>query len=200
MPLRLEVFAVEARAPSGAATVVTDAAALEEARLAAYEQGYAAGWDDAAGAAAKDDQKLAADLGRHLQTLGFTYHEARAHVLCALEPLLEAVVARILPAVAREAIGAVVAETLRPLAAQAALVPVRLAVHPAARPGVERALATEAALPLTLVEDAALSPAEARLTLGEAERHIDLDGAVAAIALAVADFFALAQPQEPPHG
>ncbi|QYK41563.1 MAG: flagellar biosynthesis protein [Paracoccaceae bacterium] len=189
MALRLEVFQTDA--PAATATVVTDTSALEEARLAAYEQGYAAGWDDAAAAAEDDRQKMSADLGRHLQTLGFTYHEAREHVLRALEPLLTEMTGRILPAIARAALGAVVVETLRPLAAQMALVPVRIALNPAARAGVEGVLATETALSLTIIEDPALPEAEARLTIGEAERHVSLDAATASIAAAVADFFAL---------
>lgn len=198
MALRLEVFRTELLATSG--TVVTDTGALEEARLAAYEQGYAAGWDDAAAAARVDRDRLAADLGRHLQTLSFTYHEARAHVLRAVEPLLAEMTARILPAMAREALARVVIETLRPIAAQMALVPVQLRLHPSARAGVAQILATEATLPLTLIEDASLGEAEAHLSIGEAERHIALDAAAAAIATAVQDFFALALPEETTHG
>lgn len=83
-PLRLEVF--ETAAKQGAETVITDLSALEEARLASYEQGFSAGWEDALAAQADDRKQLAADLAHTLQSLSFTYHEARAHILRGLEP------------------------------------------------------------------------------------------------------------------
>jgi flagellar biosynthesis/type III secretory pathway protein FliH len=201
MRVRLEVFQAEAPAAAVASgTVVTDLSALEEARLAAYEQGYAAGWDDAAAAAESDRSKMGADLSQHLQTLGFTYHEARAHVLRAIEPLLSQMTRTVLPAMARDALGPVILEVLRPLAAQMALVPVELALHPEARPAVEQALLMEASLPLAIVEDATLGTAEARLRLGETERHIALEEATAAIAAAVTDFFHLTLAEESRNG
>lgn len=200
MRVRLEVFRPETAAAAAAATVVTDIGAMEEARLAAYEQGYAAGWEDAAAAAAADSGTLGAELGQHLQTLGFTYHEARAHVLRAIEPLLTEMTGRVLPAMARDALAQVVVETLRPLAAQMATVPVVLTLHPDARPAVELLLLTEAALPLTILEDPGLSTAEARLRLDDTERHIDLAGATEAIAVAVREFFQLTLTEDPAHG
>lgn len=202
MRLRLEVFPAETPASLApeTATVVTDLSAMEEARLAAYEQGYAAGWDDAAAAAETDRSKLGADLSQHLQSLGFTYHEARAHVLRAIEPLLAQMTRTILPAMARDALVPVILEVLRPLAAQMALVPVELALHPASRPAVEQALLMEASLPLAIVEDATLGPAEARLRLGETERRIALDEAVAAIGAAVTDFFHLSTSEDHRNG
>ncbi|MFN3971554.1 MAG: flagellar biosynthesis protein [Gemmobacter sp.] len=198
MRIRLETF--QDTAPTSQATVVTDTAAMEEARLAAYEQGYAAGWDDAAAAAEGDRSKLGADLGQHLQTLGFTYHEARAHVLAALEPLLLQMTRTILPAMAAEALGPRIVETLRPLAAQMALVPVELTLHPDARPAVEQFLLMESALPVTIVEDAGLGLSEAHLRLAQSERRIALDEAAAAIAAAVHDFLHLSLTKDDAHG
>jgi flagellar biosynthesis/type III secretory pathway protein FliH len=202
MRVRLEVFQTEtpAAAVPGAGTVVTDLSAMEEARLAAYEQGYAAGWDDAAAAAESDRSKLGAELSQHLQTLGFTYHEARAHVLRAIEPLLSQMTGIILPALARDALVPVILDVLRPLAAQMALVPVELSLNPEVRPAVEQALLVDASLPVTIIEDAALGLAEARLRLGETERRIALDEATDAIATAVADFFHLTLTEDRPNG
>lgn len=198
MRIRLETFLDPA--PDGETTVVTDMRAMEEARLAAYEQGYAAGWDDSASAAESDRGKLAADLGQHLQTLGFTYHEARAHLLAALEPLLLQMTATVLPAMARAGLGALVVDTLRPLAAQMTLVPVELTLHPDARPAVEQLLLMESALPVTIIEDASLGLSEAHLRLATTERRIALDTAVTSISAAVTDFFHLTSGKDQTHG
>lgn len=186
---RLEVFDAPGEAAAG--IVVSDAGAMEEARLQAYEQGYTAGWDDAVAAQAADRDRIGADLSRALQALSFTYHEAREHVLRAIEPLMTEVVGQVVPVAARAALGALVVETLRPLAAQASLAPVRMTVHPDSRAAVEQALLLEPALPVELVADPALGPTEARLDLGQGERRIDPGETAVALAGAVADFFAV---------
>ncbi len=188
MPLRLEVFE-EVQAGAGAATVVTDIGAMEEARLVAYEQGYAAGWEDATAAQAQDQSRLRADLGHSLQSLTFTYHEARTHVLRAVEPLFEMILSRLLPDLARAALAPRLLSVLQPLAEAAADAPVRLMIAPPARPAVEAALAEVPSLPVELLEEEALGEGQALLRHGPGETRIDLDRAAAEIAAAVRGFF-----------
>ena len=190
-PLRLEVFKLDAKGTQPAEP--EDGSDLEEARLAAYEQGYAAGWEDAVAAQADDQHRLRADLARNLQALSFTYHEARAHVLRAIGPLLEAVVSRLLPRVAQEAVAPVVLETLMPLAETLADVPVTIVLNPAARAAVEKLVAQATGLPLTLQEEPSLGEGQVYLKFGDAETRIDLDRATAQISAAVRGFF------EPPE-
>lgn len=188
MALRLEVFEDDRRSEG---TVVTDVGALEEARLAAYEQGYGAGWDDAVSAQSQEQQRLRADLARNLQSLAFTYHEARSHVLRAVEPLFEMVLDRILPDLARRALAPRIVAALRPLVAEAADAPIHLTVAPSARPAVEAALAETPSLPLEIIEEETLGEGQAVLRLGRSETRVDLDRAVADITTAVRGFFDL---------
>ncbi len=185
--LSLEVF--EGPAEQGSDTVVTDIGAIEDAKLAAYEQGYTAGWDDASAAQADDQSRIKADLARNLQTLGFTFHEARVHVLHAIEPLLQDMVRTILPATAREALPSIVLETLMPLAGEMADAPVTLVLNPAVRPAIEALLEQATGLPITVCEEPTLSEGQVYLRLGETETRIDLDRATADIARAVRGFF-----------
>ncbi|EEW26574.1 FliH/SctL family protein [Rhodobacter ferrooxidans] len=198
MPLlKLEVFEVTDK--SSHSTVVTDISALEEARLAAYEQGYSAGWDDASAAQADDQSRIGADLARNLQTLGFTYHEARMHVLRAVEPLMQEIVCRLLPDVAREALAPVVLETLMPMAENMADAPVSLVLNPAARPAVEALLEQATGLPLRIVEEPTLGEGQVYLRLGDCETRVDLDRATAEITAAVRGFFGLSE-KDASHG
>lgn len=190
--LRLEIFETDGQTSD---TVVIDAAALEEGRLKSYEQGYSAGWEDASSAQAADEARLRADLARTLQALGFTFHEARVHVLRAIEPLMVEVVTHLLPALAREALAPLVLETLMPLAEQVAEAPLTLAVNPSARPAVEALLQGVAGLPLALVDEPTLSEAQAYLRLGEGETRIDLDRTTQEIAAAVRGFFELTEQE-----
>ena len=188
MGLKLEVFAVAQKndAPS---TVVLDTMELEEAKLASYDSGYAAGWEDAASAQLGDQSKITTDLARNLQTLSFTYHEARSHVLRALEPLLQEMVNRLLPELARETLAPIILEALMPLAEKAADTPITLVLNPVARPAVEALLEHSKALPLSLVEETSLGEGQAYLRLGRCETQIDLGRATVEIAAAVRGFF-----------
>jgi flagellar biosynthesis/type III secretory pathway protein FliH len=188
-PLRLEVF--ETGQPSKTTAVVTDLGAIEEEKLSAYEQGYTAGWDDSSAAQAEEQAQLSAEIARNLQALTFTFHEARTHVLRSIEPLLADMVTRLLPEVARAALAPVVRETLQPLAEDLAGSPVEIVLNPVARPAVEAILEENAGLPVTLIEEPSLSEGQLYIRLGQAETHVDLDAAVAAIATAVQDFFTL---------
>ncbi|MFE3836755.1 flagellar biosynthesis protein [Pseudogemmobacter sonorensis] len=202
MPIpRLEVFETDTPQPAGAKQIVTtDLASIEEAKLAAYEQGFQAGWDDAVAAQSEDIARIRADLGRNLQALSFTYHEARAHVLGALEPLLIEVVGRILPETSRETLAPMVVERLMPLAEAGSDQPVTLVLNPVSRAAVERLteglVADATGLPLRIEEEPSLGEGQAFLRLGAEEARIDLGRTTHEIATAVRAFFTLLQ--EPP--
>lgn len=187
MPLRLETFASD-DAPFAPAAPPEGG---EEARLSAYDDGYAAGWEDAL--AARDDEaaRLRDAVGQAFQTMGFSYHEARMHILHALRPLLEAMVSTLLPRLAAEAIGPMVAEVMMTLAADGADHPVVLRVHPSARSAVEGFLTPPSSLPLTVIDDGQLAPGQVVVQAGPSGARVDLDGAIAEIAAALAAFYDL---------
>lgn len=189
-PLKLEIFDMGEGADLDAATQ----SLTEEARLSVYEEGYSAGWEDAVAAEAAGQERLGADLARHLQDLGFTYQEARIHVLRMVEPLLEQVVTKLLPRIAHAAIAPVVAEALMPMAEQLSEAPLHLVVNPTMRERVETRLsAMTSGLPLIVVAEPTLGEGQAYLRLGEAELRVDLDQAIARISDAVHGFFELSR-------
>ena len=200
--VRLEVFVPgpRPRAEADDDTVVLPAEALEEARLAAFDSGYKAGWDDATAAARDEATDLQAEVARHLQSLSFTYHEARGALLQGLAPLLDQICTRLVPETARAALGETVREALLPLADEALDRPVSLRIHPDARPALEAALADATTPPHRLLEDPGLTPGEVHLHWDDGERHIDLDAAAAAIATAVTAFFQDSEEELRHHG
>lgn len=186
-PLTLETFSDRPEAEVTAA----EATAADEARLAGFDAGYAAGWDDAAAAHAQDRGQAEARTAEALQALGFTYQEARSHVLMALAPLLTDIAEKLLPRMAQAALPALVVETILPLAEKLAEPPVTLRLHPESRAAIERLCVPALGLPVSIVEDTTLTPGDIRLTLDAAEARVDLDGAVETIATAIADYFTL---------
>lgn len=196
MVLRLEIFETEEKR-SAPNMVVLDTLSLEEAKLTAYDSGYAAGWEDAAAAQSGDQSRIGADLARNLQSLGFTYQEARMHVLRALEPLLQEMVGRLLPELARETLAPIVLDVLMPLAERMADAPVTLVLNPSARPAVEALLEQATGMPLIIVEEPSLGEGQVYLRLGNTETRIDLDRATAEITAAVRGFFELPEKGTP---
>lgn len=191
--LKLEVFQTES--PAASATIVTDVTAFDEAKLAAYESGYTAGWEDAAAAQSGDQSRIKADLSRNLQALGFTFQEARMHVLRALEPLLQDMTTRLLPEMAREALAPMVLEMLMPMAEELADAPITLVLNPSVRGAVEALLDQATGLPLTVVEEPTLPDSQVYLRLGDLETKVDLGRVTADIAAAVRGFFDLSEQE-----
>ncbi|WP_136683469.1 flagellar biosynthesis protein [Falsirhodobacter xinxiangensis] len=181
--LRLEVFETEDD------TVVTDRAAMEEARRAAFAEGLAAGRAEAAAEAETARHGHEAAAMRNLADLAFTFHEARAHVLSALHPLFEQIATALLPNLARQALAPVLAEALMPMAEGLAETPIRVAHHPDAADAVARVLA-ECPFPLEAVLDPALPTGAVQLRLGQTETRVDLTRATEAITAALRGFFA----------
>lgn len=184
--LRLESFAAAERV-AGPDPSETET----DARLATFEQGYAAGWDDAS--AAHRDERAATEeqVARALLSLSLTATDARRHVLHSLRPLIDAIATQLAPALARDSLAALLAETLLPLAEERAGTPVTIRLHPAARPAAEAHLSRLPQLQLAIVDDASLGAGQVLLSAGPAGARIDLDDAVASVTAAVQAFYTL---------
>ena len=196
MALRLEVF----ETPSAASdTVVLQSAEIEEARLQSYETGYSAGWEDALAATSAEEGKISAEFANNLQHLNFTYHEARAHLLRSIKPVLVEVTTKLLPEVAREAIAPVVLDALMPLSDETLDQPIHIQINPNSRPAMERLLTQAAGMTLDIDEEPTLGEGQVYVRLGGSELKIDLDGAAAEVIRAVHDFFDYSEREET-HG
>ncbi|OIP84228.1 MAG: flagellar biosynthesis protein [Rhodobacterales bacterium CG2_30_65_12] len=195
--LFLEEFTPNPPAPSPAspapATTMATAASpeiVEQARLEGYEAGYKAGWDDAVRVEGESQGRIGAEFARNLQDLGFTFHEARSHVMQALEPLLTGMVERVLPELVSRTVGQTIVEELLPLASQAADAPIDVVVSPASRAALEPML-RDAAVPFTIVEEPTLAEGQVFLRSGKIERHIDFASAVDQIGTAINGLYQL---------
>lgn len=185
-PLRLEVFERPSEPDAPAWMLPED---LEDLRLSAYERGYVAGWDDAGRQAEAERAKRQAQVAERIEALSFGYHEARAHVLAGLVPLIEAALGQILPAVARASVVPVVIEQLLPLAAVQAGKPLTLCVPQGWHADYAAALEGLVLPPLTVTEDARLDAAQAEILSENPEgtvTRIDLTAALARILSALA--------------
>ena len=188
--LRLEVFDTTS-AGDGILQPLVEATAVEEARVAGFEQGYTAGWDDAVAAQQGDQTRIRADLARNLQSLAFTFQDARSHVLQSLRPLMLEMINRLLPEVARAALAPTVLETLTPLAAELGDSPLTLVLNPAVRAQVEDLVAGATGLPMLIEEEPSLPEGQVYIRFGTSETKVDLSQVTDDIAAAVRAYFTL---------
>lgn len=193
MGLRLECFATET-AP--AAPPLAEGISAED-RLAIYDQGYGAGWEDAIAARDDDAARLHLAVGQSLQALGQSWDEARQEVLLALRLLVQDLAARLLPALAAEALPALVADAILPLAAESLPTMLTVRLHPDARPAAEAFLARTLPVPIQIADDAGLTPGQAIIAAGPSGARVDLDAALDQIRAALAAFFDLLPPSPP---
>lgn len=160
-------------------------AEVEAEKAASYESGYAAGWEDANKSSAEAQSQLGAEFSRHLQEISFTFFEARAHILEAVHPVLEEMVATMLPELVRVTMGQRILETVEPVLEQAADQPVLITVCPGAKEQVEALLNSALPTSVRIEEEPTLTDGQAFLRIGQVERKVDLTEAIAKVAAAL---------------
>jgi flagellar assembly protein FliH len=195
---RLESFDAP---PEPGEALSLDPGEYEEAKLASFEKGYSAGWDDAIAAQNAETTRLHSDLGRNLQELSFTYDEARASVLGALRPLLIGMTAKILPAVSRETLTGLITDEIYALADEVTTVPITVVTNPATLEQVRVILSKKSPLPLDFRAEPTLSEGQVFLRFDQSERQIDIDGLIERIGTAVRSYFNVSEeePEDDNH-
>lgn len=147
---------------------------IEEARLQSFEKGYKAGWDDAAAAHSDEQTHISSELGRNLQDMSFTYHEAHAALVREIEGLLRGVFDKILPGTRGLALSELILSRVVAATRSAGLA-AEVTVAPDMVSRVNDLLSGEAALPVRIAAEASLAEGQAYLRLGATEEAIDVD-------------------------
>lgn len=194
-PIRLETFL---RTEEPAALAEQTSVALEEIKLDAYERGYVAGWEDSERQAGREALERRAAVERQLESLNFTYHDARGHVLRAMEPVFGAMLETLIPEAARAALIPAVIAQLLPMAQTLSEAPVTLRIANGCRADFEDALAGLVLPPLEICESAELGPGQAEMAFDHKETRIDLAEAAAGLHSAINRFYQL-QTEESRH-
>lgn len=199
-PWRLEDYGIRFRfgapAPEPEAAAEVTAAAIEEARLESFDQGYKAGWDDAAKTHQEEQSHISAELARNLQELSFTYYEARQAVLRDAEVLFRGMIDVFLPKILPAAVTATIMERLLDASKTAAEATVEISVAPENVSRLEEMVAGGVAPPLRVCAEPSLGPGQAFLRFGDAEEKVDLQAILSEINAIVDDLFAPETMQE----
>ncbi len=183
-PYQLEVFDLPEPVVE---TFEVTAAGLETVKLESYEQGYAAGWDDALNDRADAMMRAKAELVRQLQDVSFTHLEARQVILKAVDPLIRAMVDTVLPDLARQMIGPALAERLAAEVTRRSDVALCLRHHPSAADLFAEVIESQSKLTVTLTPDPMMTPGQFVLEGDDCEVEVDLDRVCGDIRTIVAD-------------
>lgn len=162
---------------------------LEDEKLKSFEQGYGAGWEDAIKAQADSGKLLADTVQQSLIEVGFTREEALQAFIAATRPLLDGLVAKLLPALADRTLPQHVTTLLAKAIEDASDLPVEIRVAPDQHAAVSRALGDRMPDNARLSADADLAPGQACFALGTSEKQIDLPELIAEIGEAVEAFY-----------
>ena len=161
---------------------VFDGERLEAERLEAFDKGHAAGWEEATATAESAAAERGQALDSRLEELAFTFHEARAHVMRGLGPLLDAIVRSAVPRILHETLAARLTELFTKFAEDAADAEIQILAPPGEAAGVAATLDGRARFPLSIREDDTLAPGTFHVRLGERARELNLDALETALA------------------
>jgi flagellar assembly protein FliH len=162
---------------------------LEEERLAAYEKGYTAGWEDAARAHMDEQAHISSELARNLQDLSFTFHEAQTALVQDMEAILTGLLERVLPGALRPALAECVVERAIDVAREPGQV-VEIVVAPENVDRVHALCETRPAPPLRVAAEPSLGAGQAFIRFAASEEKIDLDAVLADMSSAMAQALA----------
>lgn len=162
--------------PAETATLLMSNLELEEQRLAAFEKGYAAGWEDAIAADTQGKARLSDALCQTLETTEFSYHEALGQMQLALAPVFEAIAEQLLPGMVRSGLVPRIVQALGDIATEAMGRPLVLAVPVGTGDALAPILPETENLEIIIDEDPTLGDGQARLHLEDGGVEIDLSG------------------------
>ncbi|UWQ28669.1 ABC transporter ATP-binding protein [Leisingera sp. M523] len=154
---------------------------IEEQRLASFENGYSAGWDDAVTAKDQESSRISAELANSLEDLSFTYHEAQSQLLDSLDPMFKVLTSAVLPDAMAASFGHHIVDQLADMAKGQTDQPMQIVVAPGEAAPVRSLLPDNFSVPVTVQEDSVLSPGQAYLRIGSTECEINCDALLESI-------------------
>ena len=169
---------------------------LEDLKLEAFENGYKAGWDDAIKAHESEQERAIIAVTQRLEDLSFTHTEAITKMTSAMQPLLSKITLCLLPEIAKNALGAHVAEQLDELLKEEAQSAVEIAVAPETLGPLKKQLEGRSNLSLDFTAEPILTSGQVYLRSRKAEREVNLDTVLDGIKIAIDAFFTEIQQEE----
>ncbi len=162
----------------------------EDQRLQAFEDGYSAGWSDAAKAYTEDRSHATMAIAATISDMAFTFQEAQSAMISALAPFIHKIVDTVLPEIARKSIGLRVCELLLSSVTDQPPYEVIVSGHANTLEAVRRALPEVMPLTIRLLADPTLVDGQVVLRIGSREQEVNLNDLLSRINTSISEFFA----------
>lgn len=162
---------------------------IEDQKLQSFEEGYQAGWDDAVKAQTDATMKVSTELGQNLQDMSFTYHEALSKLTLSMEPMITQIVDKLLPSIARQAVGVHISSELYEMVKAAAGQPIEIVVAPENVETVKELGENNLTEAFEIVAEPSMGQGQAYVRIGNEEKNIDLDSIILGVSEALTAFF-----------
>ena len=170
--LKLEVFETVQQDQQA---ILLDPFQAEQMREAAFEQGYAAGWQDALEQLRNEDALRQIAAQEAVQAIGFSYSEAHQALAGSFLELLQAILDRVMPEAARLSVQLFLGAELDALFVKHTRPAVQIFCAPGALVALKQVVAASSPTEIELVAEPSFSEAQVSLRIGDQERVINLD-------------------------
>ncbi|WP_299300599.1 hypothetical protein [uncultured Litoreibacter sp.] len=177
---------------------VSQAVDLKAVEKGAFDAGYKDGWNDAFEEARTEEGKAQKDIAIALQELGFTYFEARQHILGSFRPLLDAMLHSVLPKASQASLTAMVQQEMTALA-EMVEPPIQILCSPINVEQLTELVSANGSPPVNIVAEETLAPSQIQLRYADGFSTLDTEATVKRIQDAVGKFFAADTGEEMKH-
>lgn len=167
----------------------SDAEAVEDQKLQAFEAGFQAGWDDALKAQTDAKKKLSDELSENLQAISFSHREAVAKVSSSMQPIVQEIVEKLLPEIVRAGLSAHIMEQIKDMLDDQLDQSIEVVVAPSNVSTVSALLRDNLKDVFAVTGDGDIGEGQAFVRIGQSERQVDLDGVVSGVSDAMKAFF-----------
>jgi len=166
-----------------------------EIKKEAFDAGYKDGWADAFEETRTEDGKARSAIASALQELGFTYFEARQHIMASFQPLITAMLEAVLPRASRAALVPLVQQEMEALA-EMVEPPIHLRCSESNAQELREMVAASTSLPIEVVVEPTLLPTQVQLHFADGFSAIDTNATMSRIQTSIDDFFGSPQGED----
>lgn len=160
----------------------------DPARLASYEEGFRAGWDEAEAAQKGNADRLVEEIHSNLRDLSFTYHEAHLRVHASVGATLEKVLAAALPVLVHDTIGERLKQLILDRVMSEGSQPVTISCSGEDGPVVESLLQEDFGFPVKQLINPGLSEGQVAVEIGDSEILHDAPALISDVQDLLAEF------------
>lgn len=172
---------------------------LEDMRLAAFEKGYVAGWEDAIKNQEKENSRISDGMAQRLEDISFTFYEARSQFSKDSGIILRLLSEKILPETLHRNFAEHLTYEMKSILESLSPDSLTIAVPKGNRTKVEKLLNLDIPVPLRIEEDFSLGNDQVVLRVADIEREIDINRFVKSM-LDTMDTFTFSTEKSDKHG